>query len=66
MGKPDDFVTDLPGGGWARLRRIGDGGGRSEWEWTIGGRAVADAGRASTREGAEEALQQYLDTLPRI
>jgi hypothetical protein len=55
FGAADDFVADLAGGGWARIRRVRDVIGRDHWQWSFAGRDIG-GGEADTRDGAERAL----------
>jgi hypothetical protein len=57
FGAADDFVADLAGGGWARIRLVRDVIGRRHWQWSYAGHDLG-GGEADTRDGAETALKR--------
>lgn len=62
FGPADDFVADLPGGGWTRLEQVADPSGRCRWHWAVGGRGPVATGWAEARDAAEAALRRRLGT----
>lgn len=59
VGAADDFVADLAGGGWARVRLVRDAIGRGRWQWSVAGRRRG-GGAADTRIAAETALRRMV------
>ncbi|WP_333824985.1 hypothetical protein [Pinisolibacter sp.] len=59
FGADDDFVADLPGGGWARIRLVHEVTGDDHWDWSFVGRHMG-RGAASSRDVAEWDLARQL------